>query len=1428
MSEVLGVIVGVLVAALLMVVPLVALILGWLALGRARKALERVGELEERLAALAEVRSRAAVGASLAPVSLEAGRRAGASGAAEPRAEDAEGALGTLPGADPARPPLRAPDLAAAQPRAAAPSAEAGAAPPAEPVPATVPERAAARARDQEPDEAVTQRSPALRAAARPTPASAGPPPDPAAESPSEGPRSMEERIGLTWFTRIGVGLVLVGLAFFFKYMVDNEWIGAWGRVALGAGAGLAALAFAELLRLRGQAHALFVQSVVGLGLSLLLLSAYASFAFYALVPFSIAFGVIALLSLLGGLLALRHRSEIILLLSLLAALANPVLLSTGTDRPLGLFAYLLICTSGAFVVARLRDFVWTPWVAALGTLVLSIGWYLRFFDAGPAEAYSGLSARTVPLVFALLFPAQWGAFASLGRGSLRPAAGLGLLLLGLLAGQGATFALLHDQAVLAAAAQLLFIVGGGLVLHGQGQARFVALPAFFAGLLLFILAPPAAAGERWLLLGIATLALGGGLLLSLRAARAEDGRITGAGQVRLAIPGLWLTAMFLRCLAEQPLAAAALVTAVSLGYGLLALRLGGAGLALGALVAGGLALLQVLGGSEAFVPALLAPVVAWSLGHLACAAWPLLTAPPEEALGRGASASGAQIALLPLGSLGFGALLLAGTPAEAELLRAVMALGAGALQLVLGLLLRAGGKAAAAESDAAGEEPAASPPSPGRRASEDASSLALGLALAWFTWAVALLFSGGTVTVIWAAEAAALAYVAARTRHPLWLLACAALFLLGLGHLGTVDLQWAGAQRRLFESSLGTSGTFLPPPFLHPAALGLLALGLAAVASARWLKRGGEGPGRAPAALALFILGHLGLLVLLVRELGRWSLDLPLGPPAGGVAAEFDDWLRQARDTLASQSTRQAMVATVCMGTYAAGLLAAGFGLRNRISRLAGLVLFGVTLGKLAFFDVWSLERLLQIIVLVTVGLLLLAGGFLYARFGRRLIDNLLGGPTALVLGIVALTCALRPGLAQAELDPRAYSHAAPLEGLAGPGDYLVPLPAEVYGFSLARRGLADLRVQGPDGEEVAYLVRPAFEDPPAPLRQRTTVIATSSAADGSLSATFDLGAQEQRHSAIVLRVEPAVSFLRRAQLEGSPDGRSFERLSDGDYLFRVLGRGFASEGLRLRYPSSAARYLRLVLAPGEQERPLRISGADVELAGTAVPAPEEALERQRVPLEVVEELREAGSSVLRCAPYPGALPLRRLAFDVEDAAFVRRLTVEASQAGRIWRSVGGGLLYRIPQAGGEGTARELLDLSLDTGGLRTLRLRLDNGDDPPLRVRRVWLHYRPEDLVLRVRQAGPHRLLLGRAGASAPRYDLGEIAARGGLGALARAHLGTFGPNRDAAPQAARAAEREPPWTERNAGWLRGALLVVLLLLGGWTAFLLRRAGR
>ena len=224
------------------------------------------------------------------------------------------------------------------------------------------------------------------------------------AATPPERPggQQLETRMGLTWINRIGVLTLIIGVAFFFKYAIDNQWIGETGRVVIGVLAGLATLVAGDVLWRRGQK--VLAQGVCGLGVSVLYLSFYASFGFYHLLPQAAAFVLMVMVTAMAGALALRYGAMAIAALGMFGGYSTPLLLSTHQDAPWTFFSYLLLINVGAVTIARVKG--WRPinLMAFLATVILYFSWFDEWF-----RPEKQVVATAAALAFYALFAfAEW------------------------------------------------------------------------------------------------------------------------------------------------------------------------------------------------------------------------------------------------------------------------------------------------------------------------------------------------------------------------------------------------------------------------------------------------------------------------------------------------------------------------------------------------------------------------------------------------------------------------------------------------------------------------------------------------------------------------------------------------------------------------------------------------------------------------------------------------------------------------------------------------------------------------------------------------------------------------------------------------------------------------------------------------------------
>ncbi|MCU1340182.1 MAG: rane protein, partial [Bryobacterales bacterium] len=223
-----------------------------------------------------------------------------------------------------------------------------------------------------------------------------------AVAQPPPEPVPLETTLGLNWINRIAVFTLLLGVAFLFKYGVDNEWFGPSLRVALGVAAAIISLLAGDHLWRRNQT--VFAQGIIGLGLALLYLSIYASAILYHLLPQSLAFMAMCGVTAGAAALALRYNSQAVAAIAMIGGYLTPPALSSGEDHPWILFGYVFLLNLGGLLLARKRRWKALEPIAAAATILLYWDWFNE-------ESFGSLREvkRPAATVFAFVFWAQFG-----------------------------------------------------------------------------------------------------------------------------------------------------------------------------------------------------------------------------------------------------------------------------------------------------------------------------------------------------------------------------------------------------------------------------------------------------------------------------------------------------------------------------------------------------------------------------------------------------------------------------------------------------------------------------------------------------------------------------------------------------------------------------------------------------------------------------------------------------------------------------------------------------------------------------------------------------------------------------------------------------------------------------------------------------------
>jgi len=294
-----------------------------------------------------------------------------------------------------ARPPIERPETTPA-PRpetSAAPRHEAPPAPVTPPRPTTPPVFA---------DQSASSAQQPPRQGPPPPPPRREPPPIP----PPPPPRpafafDWEAFVGVKLFSAIaGIALVLAAI-FFLRYSIEQGWLGPPVRVAVGVIVAAALLVVCELKVARR--YEVTANALDAAAIAILFATFYAAHALWDLIPDSIAFALLVVVTMLAVLLSIRHDSRFISVLGLLGGFATPALLSTGENRPIPLFAYLLLLNAGLAWVAFKKGWPILTILTLVFTAIYQWGWVVTFLDSGQLSLAMGIFLVFSVMSFAAL-----------------------------------------------------------------------------------------------------------------------------------------------------------------------------------------------------------------------------------------------------------------------------------------------------------------------------------------------------------------------------------------------------------------------------------------------------------------------------------------------------------------------------------------------------------------------------------------------------------------------------------------------------------------------------------------------------------------------------------------------------------------------------------------------------------------------------------------------------------------------------------------------------------------------------------------------------------------------------------------------------------------------------------------------------------------
>ncbi len=204
----------------------------------------------------------------------------------------------------------------------------------------------------------------------------------------------LEKFIGENLANKIGIGILVLGIGFFVKYAIDQDWINEIGRVFIGILCGGILLGVAHKLR---KTFVAFSSVLVGGGLAVLYLTIAIAFHEYHLFSQTAAFVMMVGITAFAVVLSLAYNRVELAILAILGGFGSPFMVSAGEGNYVVLFTYIFILDVGMLVLAYYKKWNLINIVSYVFTVLLFGMWLIDGFESDdPTKVWGGLIFSTL------------------------------------------------------------------------------------------------------------------------------------------------------------------------------------------------------------------------------------------------------------------------------------------------------------------------------------------------------------------------------------------------------------------------------------------------------------------------------------------------------------------------------------------------------------------------------------------------------------------------------------------------------------------------------------------------------------------------------------------------------------------------------------------------------------------------------------------------------------------------------------------------------------------------------------------------------------------------------------------------------------------------------------------------------------------------
>lgn len=215
---------------------------------------------------------------------------------------------------------------------------------------------------------------------------------------------NFEKYIGENLFGKIGILIFIIGIGFFVKYAIDQNWINETARTLMGYAVGAAMLVLAERLHKR---YHTFSSLLAGGAFGIYYLITAIAFHYYALFSHTIAFVILCVTTIFMSAVSVLYDRKELAVTALVGGFIAPFIISTDSSSIISLQIYITILNIGMFCLAMYKKWAILPMVSFAFTYIILWGTTAigSFSDSEAGTTYPTLFAFATLFYVIFLLP---------------------------------------------------------------------------------------------------------------------------------------------------------------------------------------------------------------------------------------------------------------------------------------------------------------------------------------------------------------------------------------------------------------------------------------------------------------------------------------------------------------------------------------------------------------------------------------------------------------------------------------------------------------------------------------------------------------------------------------------------------------------------------------------------------------------------------------------------------------------------------------------------------------------------------------------------------------------------------------------------------------------------------------------------------------